>query len=198
MRDRLRQLKMMVDDGNPLAAHEASKVCEVHKIPQPPWLAELYRSMFIDFYWQKVFGKQGRGNSLLGEYERHVKAYLRRRVYYAVRDWQTNPHNYPKLPTRLIEDWCNEDSETEWGPPDVMEARRLTQRGLAGSIAKGRTSTIRQALSEPYPETMTFGEFEAEALLGFRPKGPFFGPKRKTLPRHISKLLKKHPPLEAK
>ena len=184
----------MIEDGNPLAAHEALQFCERHQVPTPPWLGKHFRTMFLEFYSQKVFGKPGRGNGLLGQYEKNVKAYIRRRAYYAVREWQKNPHNYPKLPTRLFEDWC--EKKATWGPPDVLGALRLTQQSLVGSIAVGKTSTIRQGLSEAYPETTTFGDFDAEALLGFRKKGPFFGPSRVKLPRHISRLLEDHPPLE--
>lgn len=184
---RLAELEKIYADGNPLAAHEALIHCESNSLPPPPWLSNFFRRMFINFYQQRVFGARGKGNSLLGPYKKVLKGFVRSRAYYTVRAWQKNPNAYIEMPRMLTIGWFK--NEVKWSPGNMDDALRLAHVGLKGTFAQARMSTIRQARSLKFPESTTFGEFEAEILLGLRGPAGIFGPPDARVPPHVRKLL---------
>jgi len=193
--EQLEHLSQAYDDGNPLAAHEAINICQIHRLPTPSWVATALQKTFVDFYsgnvagtTAKVVGTKGKGNSVLGDYMKMAKVYVRSRAYYTVRRWHANPADYQDMPRALILRWFQ--GKEKWSAHYVLDdALRHAHVSLNGTIFQARMSAIRKAKSQKLPESFSFGELQAEVCLGLRDERGIFGAPDIDPPEHIGELL---------
>ena len=189
----LNELQQAYLDGNPLAAHEAIGHCRDNKLPPPQWVTDALQTNFINFYSGNVFGKKGKGNSVLGDYMKLVKGLVRARAYQTVRRWHGNPNTYGEMPRRLILEWYGK--KVTWPEKAVVaDALRHAHIGLLETKFQARMSTIKKARSLKLPESLTFGEMQAELDLGLRDEIGIFGAPDIAPKEHIKTFLKLQAP----
>lgn len=148
----LPHIKRRLEAGNPLALYDGLVACRNGELPLPLWLMEATMELVKSALsggavgYQRLSGKRGKGNSILGEAQKAFRTHARGHMVWSIRQVQKDREDWIGLPYPLRQLFCAGEI-VDFGTTED-DAFRIAHVALRGTYAQGAESTMRKAYRE--------------------------------------------------